>query len=86
MGGTYDLFASLGGGAEQQLVNDALLSNTNIPALDPTTLQLRIGKGPSTAYIYYDDISVTQVPEPSMLALGPLTCGALAMRRRRNRI
>jgi hypothetical protein len=86
MGGTYDLFVSLGGAAEQQIANDAILGNTTIPALDPTSMQLRIGKGPSTAYIYYDDISVTQVPEPSVLGLGSVACGLLAVRRRRNRI
>jgi len=83
MGGTYDLFVSLGGGAEQQLADDALLFQSVIPATDPTNMQLRIGKGPFTAFIYYDDISITFVPEPSVLALGVAGCGLLSLRRRR---
>jgi len=82
MGGTYDLFVSIGGGAEQQLVNDALLSNSTIPGINSTNMQLRIGKGPSTAHIYYDDVSVTVVPEPTALALGGVIAGMLSLRRR----
>jgi hypothetical protein len=86
MGGTYDLFVSLAGGPEQQLANDALLSHTTIPAGDPSSMQLRISKGLSTSVMYYDDISVTQVPEPSALGLSAVACGLLAVRRRRNLI
>jgi hypothetical protein len=87
MGGTYDLFVSLGGGAEQQLADDALLFNTDLTmagaVADPTSMQLRIGKGPSTAQIFYDDISVTLVPEPaSLMTLGSLAGCLLLMRRR----
>lgn len=83
IGGTYDLFVSIAGGAEQQLANDATLFNTVIPAVDPTSMQLRIGRGPFAADVYYDDLSVTIVPEPTVMALGAGAGGLLALRRRR---
>jgi hypothetical protein len=85
MGGTYDLYLTLSGGVEQQVANDAVLFNTTIPGADPTSMQLRIGKGPSTAFIYYDDISVTLVPEPSLATAGLATAGLLVVRRRNRR-
>jgi len=82
MGGTYDLFVSLNGGAEQQLVNDALLGHTSLAVTDPTSMQLRFGTGPFTSYSHYDDVSITVVPEPTALALGGVIAGMLSLRRR----
>jgi hypothetical protein len=85
IGGNYDLYVSVGGGAEQQIVAGALLSDSTIPAIDPTSMQLRIGKGPSTAFIYYDDLSVTLVPEPGCIGASLAVVGLLVVRRRNRR-
>ena len=49
----------------------------------PTSLQLRIiVKGPSAGLDYYDNISVTVTPEPSLIGLASaLAYGVLGFRR-----
>jgi len=84
MSGTLDLFVSLNGAPEVQIANGALLETTDMSlSSDPTSMQIRIVKGPSSGLDFYDNISVTTVPEPTCLVLGGLVCGMFGFRRSR---
>lgn len=83
LSGTLDLFISVNGAPEVQIANGALLSTTTIPGTDPTSMQVRFVKGPSSFLDFYDNVSVESVvvPEPASLTL----TAALGLLLRRNR-
>jgi hypothetical protein len=88
IGGTMDLFIDTfqNPAGEVQVANGAVLENTDYTGVaDPTIMQfhLALGQTPNGEAAYLDDISITVVPEPSMLGLGAVVLGALNVRRSR---
>jgi len=84
IGGTLDFFVSVNGAPEVQLASGATLETTTpASSSDPTSLQVRFVKGPSSGIDYYDNVSVTVTPEPSLMGIGGLVCGMLGVRRTR---
>jgi hypothetical protein len=84
MGGTFDFFVSVNGAPEVQLASNALMETADMSlSPDPTSLQVRIVKGPSSGIDYYDNMSVTVAPEPSFMGLGAVIGGILSARRAR---
>ncbi len=84
MGGTMDLYVKQGAAAEIALGIGKTLETTDLSlSSDPTSMAFRIVKGGSSGTDFYDDVSITVVPEPAMLSLGTVVCGLFAMRRSR---
>lgn len=84
LGGTMDLFIDSADDllGEVQIADDALLQTTTPSGLDPTSLQIGFFKGASSGISFYDNISVTVVPEPT---LGFVAAGLGTMLLRRNK-
>jgi len=91
LSGTLDLFVSINGAAEVQLANDALLQTTTVPSDnlvtlgvdESTAMQVRFVKGPSSGLDFYDNVSVTVVPEPASMGLAAMALGMLVRRNRK---
>lgn len=84
IGGTYDFYVKIDGGAEQKLASGFVLNTVTLPSSNATNPAFVIQRGGSTSTSFYDDISITSVdlPEPSTISAVTLI-GGVALRRRK---
>lgn len=86
LGGTYEVFIDIDD--TDGLTTNSLgvfdLAAQSIPVAESTNPTIRIARGPSTSDVYYDDISITLVPEPGSMALAMIGGSLLIARRRRS--
>lgn len=86
LGGTYEVFIDIDD--TDGLTTNSLgvfdLATQTIPVSESTNPAIRIARGPSTSNVFYDDISISLVPEPGSMALATIGGVLLIARRRRS--